>query len=241
MISELLGLTGWFCDATHRNLECQTLAGRWLRCFQFRRAASCAFAHLWSAIYPSARPQQATLEIALDLLVANCLTLLLRCHLRSHVSPLVIATDASESGLDELSLRALSSAVACHQLGIIDLNADIGGFQRAVELLERRPAVYAASEDDPECLKWRGPPQSGSRTSPFGPITLPSPFNPHLTSWSGGLGEPYLYVRGLAEALSLPPGEEDIAGLVRSAAPYAKIAVMASDPITECKHGRHGL
>ena len=60
--------------------------------------------------------------------------------LRYRVSPLVIATDASESGFgvvrsstltlrgsDELSLRALSTATACDQLGIIELGAGISG------------------------------------------------------------------------------------------------------------------
>ena len=146
--------------------EFQILAGRWSRCFQFRREASCAFSHLWSAIYTSARPQKPTLEIAMDLSVGICLLPLLRFHMRYRVSPQVIATDASETGFgvvgsstltlegsDELSLPALSTAAACDQLGIIELNAGTGGLRRAVELLERVPGVYAASEDDPACCR----------------------------------------------------------------------------------------
>ena len=124
------GLTGWFCDATLRSFkEFQILAGRWSRCFQFRREAPCAFSHLWSAIYPNARPQKPTLEIVLDLLVVICLLPLLRFNVRHRVSPLIIATNTSESGFgvvrsstltlagsDELSLRALSTATACDQL-----------------------------------------------------------------------------------------------------------------------------
>ena len=97
VVSELLGLTGWFCDATPHSLkEFQILAGRWSRCFQFRRDASCAFSHLWSAIYSNARPQP-TLEIVMDLLGAICLLPLLRFNTRYRVNPLLIATDASES------------------------------------------------------------------------------------------------------------------------------------------------
>ena len=100
----------------------------------------------------------------MDLLVGICLLPLLRFHMRYRVSPQVIATDASETGFgvvrsstltlegsDELSLRALSTAAACDQLGIIELNAGIGVLRRAVELLERVPGVYAASKDDPAC------------------------------------------------------------------------------------------
>ena len=94
-----------------------------------RREASCAFSHLWSAIYPNARPQKPTLEIVMDLLVVICLLPLLRFNMRHRVSPLIIATDTSEScfgvvrsstltlaGSDELSLRPLSTATACDQL-----------------------------------------------------------------------------------------------------------------------------
>ena len=86
----------------------------------------------------------------MDLLVAICLLPLLRFNMRYCVSPLFIAADVSESGFrvvrsstltlagsDELSLWALSTAAACDQLSIIELNASIGDLRRSVELTER--------------------------------------------------------------------------------------------------------
>ena len=254
VISELLGLAGWFCDANPRSVkEFQILAGRWSRCFQFRREASCAFAHLWSAIHTSARPQQPTLVIVLDLLMAICVLPLLRCHMRYRVSPSAIATDASESGFgvvrsstptlegsDELSLRALSTAVACDQPGIIELNAGIGGFRRAVELLERVPGVHAASEDDPAYYRvletaWpttvRLPQVAAVRSNHISQLVRSVS---HILVWLIG-GTIPIHSRLDRSSISRSSGEEDeffrhfgrIASLVRSAAPYAKIAVMA--------------
>ena len=95
-------------------------------------------------IYPSARPQKLALEIVTDLLVAICLLPLLHCHMRHRVSPIIIATNAPESGF---------GVVRSSTLTLIELNAGIGGLQRAVELLERVPGVYPASEDDPACYR----------------------------------------------------------------------------------------
>ena len=184
----------WFGDSTPRSFEeFQILAGKWSRCFQFRPEASCAFAHLWYAICSSA-PQQPTLDIVLELLVAICFLLLLRCHMRCRVSPLVIAADASENGFGVVRSSTLtlessdkltvtwSTAVACDQMGIIELNACMNGLRRSVELLERIFGTSTASEDDPascRVLEKRGPLQSGShRSPPFGPLS------PHLTSQS---------------------------------------------------------
>ena len=109
-------------------------------------------------------------------------------------------------GSDELSLRALSTTVACDMLGITELNAGIGGLRRSVELLERIPGVHAASEEDPACSKRRGPPQSGSRkSSPCGPSTLSNSFSPHLSLQCGWLEEPHRCIRSLTAARPAVP------------------------------------
>ena len=85
---------------------------------------------------------------------------------RYRVSPLVIPTDASESGFGVVvpPRSRLQGVTNCHcgryqqplpgdQPGIIELNAGIGGLRRSVELLERVPDVYAASENDPACFQ----------------------------------------------------------------------------------------
>ena len=202
---------------------------------------------------PSARPQKPTLEIVMDLLlVAICLLPFLRFHMRYRVSPLVIATDASESGFgvvrssthtlegsDELSWRALSTATACDQLGIIELNAGIGGLQRSVELLERVPGVYAASEDVPACFQvletaWpttvRLPQVAAVRSSHIAQLVQPAS-HATITIPTGSRLDQRSFGRPMGEEGEFFHHLGRIASLVRSAAPYAKIAVMAdSDP-----------
>ena len=173
--------------------------------------------------------------------------------MRYRVSPSAIATDASESGFgvvrsstptlegsDELSLRALSTAVACDQQGIIELNAGIGALRRAVELLERVPGVHAASEDDPAYYRvletaWpttvRLPHVAAVRSNHISQLVRSVS---HILVWLIG-GTIPIHSRLDRSSISRSPGEEDeffrhfgrIASLVRSAAPYAKIVVMA--------------
>ena len=160
-----------------------------------------------------------TLEIVMDLLVAICLLPPLRCHMRYRVSPPVIATDASESGFvvvrpstltlegsDEQSLRALSTAVACDQLGMIELNVGIGYLRRSVELLERVPGVNAASAHDTACCRlletaWptslQLPQVAAVRSTHIAQLVQ---FASHVTVW-----QPCRCIRDLTEAHSAVP------------------------------------
>ena len=197
-----------------------------------------------------------------------CLLPLLRCHMRYRVSPSAIATDAAESGFgvvrsstptlegsDELSLRALSTAVACDQQGIIELNAGIGGLRRAVELLERVPGVHAASEDDPAYYRvletaWpttvQLPHVAAVRSNHISQLVRSVS---HILVWLIG-GTIPIHSRLDRSSISRSPGEEDeffrhfgrIASLVRSASTVRENCGNGRQRrITERQHGRHDL
>ena len=145
VISELLGVTVWFCDAIPRSLKRSSDSG-WqmvttlpISTKSFPRILTVVARHL-----PSARPT--TLRNVVDLLMAMCLLPLLRFGV-------VRTSTLTLEGRNGLSLRALSTADAADQLRIIELNAGIGGLRRSVELLERVPDVCAASDDDPACYR----------------------------------------------------------------------------------------
>ena len=153
VISELLGLTGWFCDpAVSKSFRSWRADGR-----DASNSGEKLPAHSCICGPPSSPPvqQKPTLEIVMDLLVAICVS----C--RSHASTCATASalsssprtrqkvasassDPPRSRLQAVTLRALSTAAACDQLGIIEPKAGIGGLWRSVELLERVPGVYEA-------------------------------------------------------------------------------------------------
>ena len=160
-LSTLLGLTLWFVNGGERGRhQGEVLGGRWVRMFQFRREVSCSFVGFWEWLHPESKPkttaQQLPKNVVEDLLVAACLSPLLRFDLRARVSPLVIASDASESGMGvcrtstitPAGLHALGSFQEAHnflgdELGLIEVGNTVGSGRQALRRLGVRPGVFA--------------------------------------------------------------------------------------------------
>jgi len=170
VVSELLGLTSWFTRGSERTLhQAQVLGGRWVRCFQYRREASSALEELWGWIHPDAplrTCQPLSAGVRLDLALAASLAPLLVFDLRARISPLVVTSDASETGMGVCRTSALTEegrqahlafttnpTTLCDNLGLVELFSGIGGVRHALEKLGVRPAVYAAAETQAECRK----------------------------------------------------------------------------------------
>ncbi|CAK0801859.1 unnamed protein product [Prorocentrum cordatum] len=164
-VAELMSLSAWFTAPGPRTqLEAQIFGGRWARAFQTRRELSCVFHEFWAWLtsQPSGkRRKELTPEVRDEIRTAVYLLPLCLMDLRAHVSPLVVASDASESGmgvcrtssLTPLGLEALAVRLAAqprHQMevGLIEVRAGIGGLRAALAACGVHPEVYCAIEVD---------------------------------------------------------------------------------------------
>ena len=161
--SELLSMTAWFCNGEKRSLlQAQVLGGRWVRNFQFRKEVSCVFGYFWRWMQEEtvrtggAIATEAVIE---DLLLAVCWMPLMAVDLRARISPLVVASDASEEGmgvcrtssLTNLCTTALSElrlrrSTAGDELGLVEVFSGIGAGRRAIERLHLKAAAYLACD-----------------------------------------------------------------------------------------------
>ena len=165
VLANLLGLTAWLAEGPPRSEKAlQIVAGRWVRCFQFRREASCLFRDVWEWMHPEERRrsgQRLPPGVVDDFVLAMAVAPLLVFDLRARVSPLVVASDASEQGmgvcrtssltgegLRALDARRSAGAGGGDKVGLIEMFNGVGAARRALELCGVRPAVYAAVHSD---------------------------------------------------------------------------------------------
>ena len=100
IVSQLTALSSWFCqDEPRTNVQGQIVGGRWVRSFQFRRELSSIFTSFWDWIHPEGLRAHCRLlpeSMINDVLLASLSLPVCVSVLRAKVSPLEVATDASE-------------------------------------------------------------------------------------------------------------------------------------------------
>ena len=146
---QLISLT-WHCLVQRRNSKkvLQILAGRWNRKFQLRRECAMILREFYRGIDKGGREPMLD-SVAAELVMALCLMPVMVTDFRLGVSPMVAASDASQTGMAVVrsigltgegltSLRDFMSADlsdASDQVGLIDLEGGIGSARRALEIL----------------------------------------------------------------------------------------------------------
>ena len=150
VVAELMSFSAWFtAPGPRRQMEAQIVGGRWARAFQTRRELSCIFHNVWTWLTASSegsRRKKLTSEVREEIRIAVYLLPLCVMDLRAHISPLVVASDASESGmgvcrtssLTSSGLQAVMSRRAAQprhrlEVGLIEVFAGIGGLRAAFE------------------------------------------------------------------------------------------------------------
>ena len=150
VVAELMSFSAWFtAPGPRRQMEGQMFGGRWARAFQTRRELSCIFHMFWTWLTASSegsRRKKLTSEVREEIRIAVYLLPLCVMDLRAHISPLVVASDASESGmgvcrtssLTSSGLQAVMSRRAAQprhrlEVGLIEVFAGIGGLRAAFE------------------------------------------------------------------------------------------------------------
>lgn len=143
----------------------QIMAGRWMFTLQFRRPAMCVFNRVWA--FTSANEPVTTKllqEVKDEFMMAIMISMTCHCNLGALVSPVMMASDASQTGgavgfAEELSLegidfvcaqQALSSNRMNEQIPVLLLSLfnGIGGCFRAYDLVGLCPMVRIAVEQD---------------------------------------------------------------------------------------------
>ena len=137
------------------------LGGRWVLCFQFRKEVSSLFVHYWDWLHSQGSVSRGRAIIVLrgvleDLLLALCYQPLMLFDLRLRTSPLVVASDASATGIGVcrtsslepkglLALAALQEGLNFHgeEIGLIEVGTTPGGVRQAFARLTVKPGAYA--------------------------------------------------------------------------------------------------
>ena len=154
---KLVALSSWFCQEEPRTIvQAQIVGGRCVRAFQFRRELSSIFASFWTWIRLEKLPTRRRLipeSMVEDVLLAILSLPVCVADLRAKVSPLVVASDASEW---ELGLSRTSSLTAQGQVALQELqqatpksSGSVGlveGLRRAVEHCDVFVAIHIAVE-----------------------------------------------------------------------------------------------
>ena len=145
---------------------CAMLAGRWIFAFQFRRQVMTTLSDIWRVISGEVVPQNRGLRLLPELLCSLALLPLIAVDFRRESSPLVTASDASETGAGVCFSRTLSGAgkarlgLAARGVGagrvcplvLIESFGGISGARRALELLGVTPALHLHMETaEPAC------------------------------------------------------------------------------------------
>ena len=98
--SKLNVLSSWFCQEEPRTIvHAQIVGGRWVRAFQFRQEPSSILPNLWKWIGPEKlRPRRRLLPESMidDVFLAILSLPVCVADLRAKISPIVVASDASE-------------------------------------------------------------------------------------------------------------------------------------------------
>ena len=155
VVSRLIGLTAWFArNPTQRRHTAEILGGRWVRCFQFRKEVSSLFGHYWEWLHSQERISRGRVikvprGVLEDLLLALCHLPLMLFDLRLRTSPLVVASDASATGLGVcrtsslepkgfLALAALpeSHNLRGEEIGLIEVGTTPGGVRQVFARLK---------------------------------------------------------------------------------------------------------
>ena len=161
---KLMQATLWCLYSPFLNRKClQIICGRWIFAFQFRRPAMCNFNRVWSVSSGKAKISAILKrEVRAELFHAIFLGPLLFCHLGAKISPVITASDASESGgavgyATSLSTQgedyvhaASKSESNCTALPIMILSLfnGIGGAFRAYDIAGILPQIRIAVECD---------------------------------------------------------------------------------------------
>ena len=155
----------WFCQGEARTtVQAQIVGGRWVRAFQFRRELSSIldFFGKWIRL-DKLRPRRRFFpgSVIDDVLLAFLPLACVLANLRAKISPLVVASHASEwrLGLSRISSLMAQGQVALQELhhstpessgsvGLTELFAGLGGLRRAMEHCDVFVAVHIAVKKD---------------------------------------------------------------------------------------------
>eukprot|EP00438_Fugacium_kawagutii_P012906 Skav224010 [mRNA] locus=scaffold2932:91460:93807:+ [translate_table: standard] len=151
----LVQMTLWLIDQPRLSKKLvQVIAGRWVHVMQFRRPTMSIFEQLWKFTTKGFVKQKLELATRRELLLAVMLFPLMHTGLKTPISNLITASDASTKegavGYSESltpvgqdfahSLRALPSLAGSIPVLVISLFGGIGGAFRAYDLLGLLPA-----------------------------------------------------------------------------------------------------
>ena len=164
VVGQLIALSSWFCPNEPRTIvQEQIVGGRWVRAFHFRRELTVFnFSSFWDWVHPEGRRGRAHRTLLSESMVDDIpLAILSVSDLRAKISPLVVATDASEWGLgvSRTSSSTAQGRVALQDLpqttpscsgsvGLVELFAGMGGLLRAMEHCGVFPALHVAVEEE---------------------------------------------------------------------------------------------